>query len=247
MSEVGQKHILVIEESQVLREAIRELLVNEGFRVTTTDGGPETGSLLENGAAGFDLIVVSLQLPASQGFDVLAWLRGARPRLGIPILAVTGPTQMSITVERLRGLEAVGVQDARTVWDQLPFRVRAILSPREADQRIAARAPSGLPVNCRVGGAWGQGIIGNISRIGMFVKLEVPPAVGQEVFLQFILPDIPRLFEARARVVWTARRGQGTALPGMGVEFVGLDDTARSQINAFVRAELEKFVRPPAA
>jgi uncharacterized protein (TIGR02266 family) len=185
--------------------------------------------------------VVNLQLSSSDQFDVLEWLRAQRTRLRIPILAVTVLTKMAVTVEQLRGLEAAGVQDTRTLWDQLPYRVRALISHKEGDQRAAVRMPSGLPVNVRSGQAWTQGIIGNISRTGMFVKLEAPPAAGQQVTIQFILPDIPRLFEAQARIVWAARREGGASVPGMGVEFVGLDATGASQINAFVRMELEKF------
>ncbi len=241
------KHILVIEESQVLREAMQDLLSQEGFRVTATGGGADARALLESRAKEFDLLVVNLHLTASSEFDVLEWLRAERPRLRIPILAITVPTKMAITVERLRGLEAVGVQDTRTLWDQLPYRVRALVYPKEGDQRAAVRAASGLPVNCRIGQSPVQGIIGNISRMGMFVKLEGPPGAGQQVLLQFILPDISRLFEVKARVVWAARREQGAAVPGMGVEFQDLDAAGSSQINAFVRMELEKFGRPPEA
>ncbi len=239
------KHILVIEDSQVLREGIQDLLAQEGFRVTGVAGGADARAVLENQAAEFDLILLNLHLPASSDFDVLEWIRARRSRLPVPILALTGPTKMDVTVERLRGLEAAGVQDTRTLWDVLPYRVRALVYPKEGDQRAAIRMPSGLPVNCRVGQAWTQGIIGNISRVGMFVKLEAPPGTGQQVLLQFILPDIARLFEVLARVVWAARRDQGAAVPGMGVQFLDLDEAGSSQINAFVRLELEKFGRIP--
>lgn len=236
-----QKHILVIEESRVLREAIQDLLAGEGFKVTASDGGAGARELLESRAAEFDLIVVNLQVPAASQFDVVEWLRAQRPRLAIPILAVTGPTRLALAAERLRGLEAAGMQDTRTLWDQLPYRVRAVLNPKEADQRAAVRMPSGLPVNVRLGSTVTQGIIGNISRVGMFVKVEGPPGPAQVVLLQFILPDIARLFEVRGRVVWSARREAGAAIPGMGVEFLELDEAGASQLSAYVRRELEKF------
>ena len=239
-------HVLVIEESQFLREAIQDLLTNDGFRVTAVSGGAGARQILETRVGEFALIVVNLQVSTTDQFDVLAWLRTQRARLPLPILAVTGTTKMAVTVERLRGLEAAGVQDTRTLWDQLPYRVRALISQREGDQRAAVRMPSGLPVNVRIGQSWKQGTIGNISRSGMFVKLEAPPASDQHVLLQFILPDIPRLFEVQARIVWAARRESGAPVPGMGVEFVGLDETGSSQLNAFVRMELEKFGALPA-
>lgn len=241
MVEGEPSHILVIEESQVLREAMQELLAHEGFRVTAVTGGAGARQILETRAAEFALLVVNLHLSSADQFDVLEWLRAQRARLRIPILAVTGPTHMAVTVERLRGLEAAGVQDTRTLWDQLPYRVRALVSQKEGDQRAAVRMPSGLPVNVRIGQGWTQGSIGNISRSGMFVKVEAPPAPGQQVLLQFIMPDIPRLFDVQARVVWAARRERGASVPGMGVEFVSLDETGSSQLNAFVRMEMEKF------
>ncbi len=242
-----QKHILVIEDSRILREAIQDLLAQEGFKITAADGGAGARGLLETRAADFDLIVVNLQVAPASQFDALEWLRARRSNLPIPILAITGPARMALAVERLRGLEAAGVQDTRTMWDQLPYRVRTLLNPKETDQRAAVRMPSGLPVNVRMGSTATQGVIGNLSSVGMFVRLEVPLPLGQEVVLQFILPDIPRLFEAQARVVWTARRDAGATVPGMGVEFLSLDSVASGQINAFVRMELEKFAPTPAA
>ncbi len=245
MAEGEPSHILVIEESQVLREAMQELLAHEGFHVTAVTGGAGARQILETRAAEFALLVVNLHLSSADQFDVLEWLRAQRARLRIPILAVTGPTHMAGTVERLRGLEAAGVQDTRTLWDQLPYRVRALVSQKEGNQRAAVRMPSGLPVNVRIGQGWTQGTIGNISRSGMFVKVEAPPAPGGQVLLQFIMPDIPRLFEVQARVVWAARRESGASVPGIGVEFVGLDETGSSQLNAFVRMEMEKFGAVP--
>ncbi len=249
MAGEGQKHILVVEESRILRDAIHDLLAQEGFKVTATDGGLEGRQVLERRAAAFDLIVVNLQVSPVSQFDPLEWLREARQarRLATPILAITGPAGVAVAVERLRWLEAAGVQDTRTLWDQLPYRVRALLNPREPDQRAAVRTPSGLPVNVQVGAATVQGVIGNISRIGMFVKLESPPTPGQEVQLQFILPNIVRLFEVQARVVWSVHRDAGAPVPGMGVEFTNLDAAGASQINAFVRMELERFGAAPPA
>lgn len=240
------KNILVIDESQALREAIQEILSHRDFRITATAAGAEARALLESRVEEFDLIIVNLLLPASAGFDVLEWIRAERSRLTMPILALTGPTKMAVTVERLRGIEAAGVQDTRTLWDQLQYRVRGLVFPSAGNQRAAIRVASGLPVNCGLGSIWVQGIIGNISRVGMFVKLEAPPRAGQQVRLQFILPGIPRLFEATARVVWSARRDQGAVVPGMGVEILDLDEAGLSQINAFVRMQLEKFDRIPA-
>ncbi len=245
MGTAEERHILVIEDSQALREAIRELLAREGFRVAATAGGPDARALLENQAAEVDLIVVNLDLTASSGFDVLEWIRAQRARLTTPILALTGPAKMALTVERLRGLGAVGVQDTRTLWDQLPYRVRALFYPKEGNRRAAVRAASGLPVNCRVGQAWTQGVIGNISCTGMFVRVEPPAEPGQQVLLQFILPEISRLFEVQARVMWASRRDQGAAAPGMGLEFLGLDEAGSNQINTLVRLELEKSSRGP--
>ena len=165
----------------------------------------------------------------------------------MPILALSGPTKLDVIVDRLRGLEAAGVQDTRFLWDQLPYRVRTLVYPQERNQRAADRMPSGLPVMCRVGQTWVQGVIANISRLGMFVKLEDAPKPGLQVLLQFLLPAIPRLFEVRARVVWAARPEHGAAVPGMGAEFLDLDEAGSAAIDAAVRRDLEEFSRIPTA
>jgi CheY-like chemotaxis protein/Tfp pilus assembly protein PilZ len=247
MPDEEPKHILVIEDSRALREAIQALLTAEGFQVTATDGGPSALALLDRQGAEFDLIILEPLVPATPASDVLEWLRAARPGLTTPVLALTAPTMKALTAERLRGMEAAGVQDVRTLWEELPYRVRALLHPQDASRRAAVRIPAALAVNVWVGPTCLPGIIGNLSRVGMFVKLEAPPKAGQPVLFQFLLPHVPALFEVRGRVVWAARREHGAAVPGMGAEFLGLDGASAVHLDAFLGTELAKFRGGPGA
>lgn len=233
--------VLVVEEGRSLREVIRDLLSRAQFRVVACADGPAALEVLESGREKIGLILLDLQLPMAGGFDLIKWLRSRPTAERPPILAMTGALDMAETIRQLQGLEAVGIQDKRTISDQLTYRVRALLCPAASEQRAAPRSPAGLPVNIRVGGAARQGSISNISRRGIFLLFEMPIPIGTDVHFQFILPGIARLFEGTGRVVWLAEGIHAGAPSGMGIEFVGLDEMAQGQIAAFVQMENQRF------
>jgi uncharacterized protein (TIGR02266 family) len=68
---------------------------------------------------------------------------------------------------------------------------------------------------------------------GMFVETPDPPAIGDEVSMEFRLPGLAAQVAVRARIVW--RREPGSEQPpGMGLQFVDVDEALCSQIGAFV-------------
>lgn len=240
------KKILVVEGSQSFREVLRDLLTKARFQVAVAGDGKEARELLESSGLEIDLILLDLQLPEVEGFDLLRWLREEKSTGRPPILAMTGAYDLWEILHQLRGLEALGVQDKRTMRDQIVYRVNAILYPKGAEQRAAPRAASEIPVNYRMAGVRSQGTISNISRTGMFLSTKGPiPPHSTEVLLQFILPGLPRLFEIKGRVVWAAIPTDRPGPAGMGIEFMDLDERDRSQIGAFVQLELQKFVSSP--
>lgn len=69
--------------------------------------------------------------------------------------------------------------------------------------------------------------VSDLSETGVFVHTDDRHPVGALIDLRFtVFPDEPVLFEGRGRVV---RHGEDP--PGMGVEFVDLDDGARDVIH----------------
>jgi len=75
----------------------------------------------------------------------------------------------------------------------------------------------------------------NISRGGMFINTRNPLAVGTTVRLIISLPDTAFPFDLTGRVTRVAEfNNPSNQVPGMGIEFVGVDDEKRARIERFV-------------
>jgi uncharacterized protein (TIGR02266 family) len=79
------------------------------------------------------------------------------------------------------------------------------------------------------------GITDNISEGGVFVAMDVPPAVGTHVELSLTLPSRPEPFPLRGVVRWTRERPATDVPAGCGIQWDGLSREAHAAIAAFVK------------
>lgn len=78
----------------------------------------------------------------------------------------------------------------------------------------------------------------NLSIGGMFIATPDPRPIGVLVYLQFRLADGGTLIEGLGRVVHV--NDPKTDEPGMGIEFVNLDEGSREFIDAAISARLNR-------
>jgi DNA-binding response OmpR family regulator len=114
------KRILVVEDEPSIAFALEADLRTEGYGVTVTSTGDEALRLARDGS--FDLILLDVMLPGTDGFDVCRSLRRTEDRT--PIIMLTARADEA---EKVMGLE-LGADDYVTK----PF------SPRELRARINA-------------------------------------------------------------------------------------------------------------
>lgn len=74
----------------------------------------------------------------------------------------------------------------------------------------------------------------NISTGGMFIRTDSPKPLGAMVYLQFQLEQGETLIEGLGRVVHV--NPVGSQAPGMGIEFVNLDDDSEVTIDKIISA-----------
>ncbi|MHB1846040.1 MAG: TIGR02266 family protein [Deltaproteobacteria bacterium] len=87
----------------------------------------------------------------------------------------------------------------------------------------------------------------NISKGGLFVNTRSPLPVGSRVRLIVSLPDAAFPFDLQGKVSWVNEFDNASNLvPGMGIEFVDIDDEKKTRIAGFVE-KLEKELPEPAA
>src|SRR5262249_23767638 len=76
---------LVIDDEEIIREALEALLMGEGYQVATAATGAQGLDRLQHGA--FDVVLLDLMLPDRLGLDVLGDIR--RMDDGLPVVMIT--------------------------------------------------------------------------------------------------------------------------------------------------------------
>jgi DNA-binding response OmpR family regulator len=119
--------VLVVDDTENVRELIRVNLELEGFEVHVACDGQEALDVVADVAP--DLITMDVMMPGLDGLSAAARLKGSAATASIPIVMVTARAQ---TTDRAAG-RAVGVDAYVTKPfdpDELVRTVRELLPPR---------------------------------------------------------------------------------------------------------------------
>jgi len=135
-------HILVIEDEPKVAKAINNGLVSEGYQVTVVHNGEE--GFFQAASQSYDLILLDIMLPGSDGLQVLKALRD----LGkdIPVLILTAKDTVE---DRVSGLDS-GADDYLVkpfAFPELLARIRALTRRGRTDQALKLRL-SDLELDC---------------------------------------------------------------------------------------------------
>jgi two-component system, OmpR family, alkaline phosphatase synthesis response regulator PhoP len=118
------KRVLIVEDEQHLAEGLRFNLAAEGYAAEVVDTGEAAiGRLLDKSKERFDLVVLDVMLPGTDGFGVASQLRAAREFVPVLMLTARGrpedvlkgfasgaddylpkPTELAILLARIDGL-----------------------------------------------------------------------------------------------------------------------------------------------
>lgn len=94
------RHLLVVDDDDRIRDLLKEYLSRNGFRVTAAPGGAAARKLLET--LDFDLAVFDVMMPGEDGFSLTGWLRERKGAAGrTPVLMLTA---RGLAEDRIEGL-----------------------------------------------------------------------------------------------------------------------------------------------
>jgi uncharacterized protein (TIGR02266 family) len=114
-----------------------------------------------------------------------------------------------------------------------------------SNKRRAERLENDLPVAYRTVDGFITDWAVNISRGGLFINSRSPLPVGTVVRLIISLPDTAFPFSLSGRVVRVvAPNNPGNEPPGMGVEFIDVDEDKRARIARFVDRLRKELASP---
>ena len=101
----GDESVFVIEDEVVLREMLRTVLTQHGYKITLAGTGEQATKVFSASPKAFDIVLLDLQLPDTSGLIVLNRIRQIRPAQ--KVIAVSGRIDPEMTAM----LKRLGVQD----------------------------------------------------------------------------------------------------------------------------------------
>jgi two-component system cell cycle sensor histidine kinase/response regulator CckA len=118
--------VLLVEDSDVVRDVVATLLEGDGFTVLQASGGEEAMALARRGDAPIDLLLTDIVMPEMSGVELAD--RMAREHPDVRILFMTGYAEEAVVNEGILGKhrECIGKPFTQ---EQITTRVRKILSP----------------------------------------------------------------------------------------------------------------------
>lgn len=95
------KKILVVDDDEMVRIALEELLLSKGYRPKVVPGGQEALDELDKGD--FDLVVLDIIMPGMDGYEVCREIRKEQRWSKLPVIMLTA---LSGEKEREKGRQA---------------------------------------------------------------------------------------------------------------------------------------------
>ncbi len=120
------RRVLLVDDEDVIRETIRDVLTGYGCLVQTASDGATAIELLQSES--FDLVLSDIKMPIKNGYEVFAAAKIANPKT--PVILTTGfgyDPNHSIVRARREGLAAVLFKPFKV--DQLLQEIRIALKP----------------------------------------------------------------------------------------------------------------------
>ena len=103
----GPAEVLLVEDSDTIREGMKRLLEQSGYRVTEARDGAEGFSLAMAHKPPFALVSTDVMMPNVDGYELTRRLRETREYHEVPIVMVTSRVEK---IDRIRGFD-VGVDE----------------------------------------------------------------------------------------------------------------------------------------
>lgn len=89
MTEVDYKKVLVAEDSSVIQNLLKKILLFENCKITSAKDGKLAFDKFENDD--FDLVIMDINLPTLDGLEVTRKIRAIRKKKGeVPIIGISG-------------------------------------------------------------------------------------------------------------------------------------------------------------
>jgi len=115
--------ILIVDDEPIVREALRDWLVDAGYSVTTASTGEEALEIVAR--QDFGLVILDVRLPGKTGIRVLQEIKETKPQ--IKTIIITAYASPELRTEAMR-LGAIHYLSKPIAPDRLEQRIQEALS-----------------------------------------------------------------------------------------------------------------------
>ncbi len=178
-------HVVVVDDDAEIREALTDVLTDNGFRATTVANGEELWQVLRDSAC--DLLLIDLYLDRENGLQLA---RQVRQESDVPIIMLTGKGDET---DRILGLELVADD-----FLMKPFNLRELLARINALIRRSTRLGRPLPTvidadhECLLFGEWALDLTSRELKDGSGQRIDL--TFGEYSLLEVLLRSPGRVF-----------------------------------------------------
>lgn len=194
--DLGEPHILVVDDDERIRTLLARYLTSQNYRVTTAEHAADAADKLAS--VSFDLLIVDVMMPGQNGFDFVQDLRKRGNAVPVILLTARGEAE-----DRIRGLETGADDYLPKPFEprELTLRINAIL------KRAARPAPVASTTATRFGDFSFDAVRGELKR-----GEELVPLTTGEAQLLRILARSPGQTVPRAALADPSTAGESRAV-----------------------------------
>lgn len=125
----ASKQILIADDDNFFRVRLGDVLAEAGHEIRFAASGNEVIEEIKKNPAGIDLLTLDLQMPDIDGFGVLEWINANGYRGRFPVLVVSGVSEPSHVLEKLKTLGAAGLMTKSFTPEDTLARINKLLFP----------------------------------------------------------------------------------------------------------------------
>jgi CheY-like chemotaxis protein len=227
--------IMVVDDEPVSLRLMSSLTADFGHTVLKFDNSQEAGQRAEKQR--FDVAFVAMRMPATVGLELARRIRSSQLNRETTIVMLSATDDID-SLRKAFGEGADFVLTKPVTAARLRPMLAAMDSPGWKTRRRAARLPLHTDVIC----IWDDRQFPlrsmNISESGMLLRPSVDVEVGQEVELEFKIPEVCASLQVIARIA----RKEGTE--SVAIEFIGLAPEDQNAVQLYVLGRLENLTPP---
>ena len=112
----NQRKLVIVEDSDCIREAIVFALQKSGFEGRSATNGLEAIAIL-NGEK-FDMVLTDYYMPGMNGLELIKWMRGSEQYKRLPVVVLTTENQRDIILQAKNA--------GATGWIHKPFEIEKL-------------------------------------------------------------------------------------------------------------------------